>query len=98
MDIKKINQMTQIKLQLVDWDKVKVGQLLAENERLKQKIDFLQHSRSSYIGKDKNYKQVIIDLLNQGKTYKEIIGMTGKSENWIRVVEQQYRKLKFKTK
>jgi len=90
--------MKQLQLQLVDWDKVKLGQLLAENRELRKKIDFLQHSRSSYIGKAKNYKQAIISLLEEGKNYKEIIGMTGKSENWIRVVEQQYRKLKFKTK
>jgi hypothetical protein len=90
--------MKQLQLQLVDFDKVRLGQLQAENERLKQKIDFLQHSRSSYIGKAKNYKQTIISLLEEGKTYKEIIGMTGKSENWIRVIESEYRKLKFKTK
>ncbi|MDJ0503780.1 MAG: hypothetical protein PX635_00830 [Nostocales cyanobacterium LE14-WE12] len=90
--------MKQLQLPLIDFDKVRLGQLQAENRELKKKIDFLQHSRSSYIGKAKNYKQTIINLLEEGKTYKEIIGMTGKSENWIRVVEQQYRKLKFKTK
>jgi len=90
--------MKQLQLQLVDFDKVRIGHLQAENERLKQKIDFLQHSRSSYIGKAKNYKQAIISLLEEGKTYKEIIGLTGKSEAWIRTIELQYRKLKFKTK
>ena len=90
--------MKQLKLDLVNWDKVKVGQLLAELDKANKKIDFLQHSRSSYIGKAKNYKSIIIDLLNQGKTYKEIIGLTGKSEVWIRTVESEYRKLKFKTK
>ena len=90
--------MKQLKLDLVNWDKVKVGQLLAELDKANKKIDFLQHSRSSYIGKAKNYKAIIINLLNQGKTYKEIIGLTGKSEVWIRTVEAEYRKLKFKTK
>lgn len=45
--------MKQLKLKLIDWDKVRSGQLEAEIERLKQKINFLQHSRSSYIGKYK---------------------------------------------
>ena len=90
--------MKQLKLDLVNWDAVRIGQLLAELNKANKKIDFLQHSRSSYIGKAKNYKSIIIDLLNQGKSYKEIIGLTGKSEVWIRTVEAEYRKLKFKTK
>ena len=48
--------MTQIKLPLVDWDKVRLCHLQAEIERLKKKIDFLNHSRSSYIGKFKQTK------------------------------------------
>jgi hypothetical protein len=48
--------MTQIKLPLVDWEKIRFVHLQAENERLRKKIDFLNHSRASYIGKFKNKK------------------------------------------
>lgn len=46
----------QIKLNFIDWDRIKEAHRQVEINKLLKKIEFLQKSRASYIGKFKNKK------------------------------------------